>query len=142
MEEGKVIGLHTNAESRIIDGQANTQTIIWDESGQASQVPNTDELGTAGKEIEFRRNVGRRPILIRIQNLHATEPLRYSEDLRDANGVPLCSAVAFTGVLSASGSATDDGNGASADWERSRPTCIAIHATNAYRCVVVLRYAE
>lgn len=140
-EDGQVFGLHTNAESRIIDGNANTQVILWDESGQASQVPITDELGVAGKEIEFRRNVGRTPILIRIQNLHASEPLRFSEDLRDGAGVPLCSAVAFTGVLPC-GTATDDGTGGSAEWQKNRPSCITIHATNAFRCAVTIRYAE
>jgi hypothetical protein len=140
-EDAKVLGIKTNATSRVIAGGAGEMVILWDEASNVTQAPITDEKGTAGKQMLFRARPERNPVFIRVRNLHASEPLFISEDLRDANGVPICSAAQFTDVL-AHGTATDDGTGAGAEWQKNRPSCVSIFGTNAWRAVVMIRYAE
>lgn len=113
-----VVGIRTIAETIIKTGAAGELMTVYDAATET-----------------------RHPVFIRVKNLHATEPLFVSEDLRDGNMVPVCSAVAFTDVL-ACGTATDDGNGAADEWQKNRAGCISIFGTNAWRAVIIKRYAD
>ncbi len=139
IEEAKIIGIKTNAESQIIAGGAGQLVVVWDDNmGDPADVQS--DPSSTYSVVQWGLTM-RDPILIRIQNLHATVPLLVAEDLRDINGQPLCSAVAFTAVL-APGTATDDGRGAAAEWQKNRPNCISIFAASAWRAVIVIRYAK
>jgi hypothetical protein len=118
LELAQVVGVRTDMESRIIAGGSGSTTIVFDE-----------------------RKDSRWPVFIHIQNLHASEKLYVSEDLRDANGIPVCSAALFTAIL-APGQNTDDGMGAGMEWQKNRPSCISIFGTNNYRALIAIRYVD
>lgn len=118
---GKVAGLKTNSESRVIAGGAAETVVIYDSYTSK-----------------------RRPVYIRVRNL-GTEPIYVSEDLRGADLHPIASAKQFTDVLAAdTGSAAtlEKGGGAGCEWDLMRPSCIALFGTNAWRAVVVIRYID
>lgn len=82
----------------------------------------------------------RQPILIRIENV-GTEPIFYSEDIVDADGNGVCSADAFTGIISPA-SAALAGDGGFREWQKHRPKQIYIFGTNAYSASISKRYAQ
>lgn len=82
---------------------------------------------------------GPEPCFIRIQN-NGTEPILFSEDMVDANGAAVCSAVMFTGIIPGA-SAVGAGDGGVIEYSKLRPNKVYLFATNNYNLVGVKRYA-
>lgn len=114
---GKVAGLKTNAESRVVVGGAAAAVVIYDSYSSK-----------------------RKPVFIRVFNID-TEPIFVSEDLRGADLKPIVSDVQFTDIIAKSGVAKD-GTGGGREWDANRPSCIALYGTNAWKAVIVLRYID